>query len=252
MHDKFKAVIIEKFKNARNKLILLDYDGTLVEYASMPELAVPSDELRDILSGLSGKPATTVIIISGRSTFDMDRFLGHLSLNIIAEHGAIIKENGLWNKQMVDDGIWKTALVPLLNQLTLKCPGSFIEEKYFSLAWHYRNAEPRKGYVCSRELLSDLADITQIYNLKILDGNKVVEIMRKDIGKGNAVRKILEKNNFDYILSVGDDVTDEEIFKLFPDKAFGFTIRVGTGSTLAKYKFDNVSEVLLFLKHLSE
>jgi trehalose 6-phosphate synthase/phosphatase len=249
---KNKAVLIEKFRKATNKLVLLDYDGTLVNYALIPNNAVPSEQLLNVLIKLVDKPHTKVIIISGRGHQEIDKLLGHLPIKIIAEHGAMIKDNGLWKKQVVDNNSWKNAIVPLLNQLTIKCNGSYVEEKYFSLTWHYRNAESLSGYNHSRELIGLVEEYTGLYNLKILDGNKVVEIMSREIGKGKSVKNLLEQDNFDFILSIGDDVTDEEIFELFLPYDNSFTIKVGNGNTFAKYKFDSVSEVVLFLKELTE
>ena len=50
----------------------------------------------------------------------------------------------------------KKQSLPILNQITAECPESFVEEKNFSLAWHYRNAESQSGYTYSRELISIL------------------------------------------------------------------------------------------------
>lgn len=125
------TTIINKYKNSTNKLILLDYDGTLVDYSSTPEKATPSEKLVDILIKLADKPETKLIIITGRGHQDIDKFLGHLSIDIIAEHGAMIKENGKWKKQMVDNGSWKNKVLPVLNRVTSTCLGSFIEEKTF-------------------------------------------------------------------------------------------------------------------------
>ncbi|MEI6049840.1 MAG: trehalose-phosphatase [Bacteroidota bacterium] len=244
--------LIEKFRKATNKLVLLDYDGTLVNYALIPDNALPPENLLNVLIKLVDKPHTKVIIISGRGHREIDKLLGRLPISIIAEHGALVKENGLWGKQLIDNCLWKNVIIPLLNQVTLKCPESYIEEKCFSLTWHYRNAELSSGYAYSRELISLAEKFTGSYNLKILDGNKVVEIMPGEIGKGKAVKKIVEQDNYDYILSIGDDATDEEIFELFLPDANFFTVKVGNGSTFAKYRFDSVSDVVLFLKHLSE
>jgi len=58
--------LLEKYNQANNRLILLDYDGTLVDFKRVPEEAVPSIELLDILRKLSSKRNTKLIIISGR------------------------------------------------------------------------------------------------------------------------------------------------------------------------------------------
>lgn len=242
---------IEKYKNATNKLVLLDYDGTLVGYSPIPEKAIPSEKLLDILMKLIDKPQTKVIIISGRGHQDIDKLLGHLPINIIAEHGAMIKANRVWEKQIIDNGSWKNKILPILNRFTLSCPNSFIEEKYFSLTWHYRNAESESGNTHSRALIYILEATIHSYNLKILDGNKVVEIMTKEIGKGMAVKKIVEQNNYDYILAIGDDKTDEEMFEFLLHNSNAATVKVGSGNTFAKYKLDNVNNVISLLEQLT-
>jgi len=247
-----KAELVEKYQKSTNKLVLLDYDGTLVNYAPIPDKARPSEHLIDILIKLVYKPQTRIFIISGRGHQDIDKLLGHLPINIIAEHGAVIKENGVWEDQIIDNGLWKNTVIPILNQISLTCPNSFIEEKHFSLAWHYRNSEQQSGYDHSRELISILEHIIHSFNLKILDGNKAVEIISKEIGKGKAVKKLLEQNNYDYILSIGDDVTDEEMFEFLLHNTDAYTVKVGNGSTFAKYKLHRVNDIVIFLKQLSE
>jgi trehalose 6-phosphate synthase/phosphatase len=173
-------------------------------------------------------------------------------IKIIAGHGASIKENGVWKNQIIDDCLWKEQVITLLNGYVLLCPDSFIEEKQFSLAWHYRGAESESGNALSRELIHCLDNIIKSYNLIILDGNKVVEIMSKKIGKGKAAQKLLEQNDFDFILSIGDDATDEDMFEFFLQNPLAFTIKVGKGNTCAKYRIDTVDDVIELLKRLSE
>jgi trehalose 6-phosphate synthase/phosphatase len=252
MDDIEKAELIEKFKKAHNKLVLLDYDGTLVNYERIPRNAILSDHLGDILKKLIDTPRTKVLIISGRGHSDIERLVDHLPIDIIAEHGAMVKERGVWKDSIYRDTSWKKMIINLLNQVTASCPESYIEEKKFSLTWHYRNAESQSGYIHSRELISGLEKFIHSYNLKILDGNKVVEIMSREIGKGKAVEKLLEKEHYDFILSIGDDTTDEEIFELFLPDDNAFTIKVGNGNSFAKKRFDSVSDVVLFLNNLSE
>lgn len=251
MDNMIKAELIKKYRNATNKLILLDYDGTLVGFSPLPENAIPSEKLLAVLIKLIEKPHTKVVIISGRGHRDIDKFLGHLPIDIIAEHGAMVKENGVWKKQLIDTGLWKNIVLPILDRITLTCPNSFVEEKLFSLSWHYRNTELQSGHAHSRALIYILENTIHSYNLKILDGNKVVEIMTKEIGKGKAVKNLIKQNNYDYILSIGDDKTDEEMFEFFLNNANADTIKVGNGSTCAKYKLDDVSKVISLLEQLS-
>jgi trehalose 6-phosphate synthase/phosphatase len=252
MEDTQIAELIEKFKKADNRLILLDYDGTLVNYELIPQNAILSEDLGDILIKLVDKPQTKVLIISGRGHSDIDRLVDHLPIDIIAEHGAMMKVEGVWRDQINKESKWKREVIDILSQITSVCPESYIEEKKFSLTWHYRNSGSQAGYIYSRELILRLENVIHSSSLKILDGNKVVEVMAQEIGKGKAVEKLLEAEEYDFILSIGDDTTDEEIFELLLTKDNCFTIKVGNGTTFAKERFNSVSDVVLFLKRLSE
>jgi trehalose 6-phosphate synthase/phosphatase len=246
-----KKDIIVKYQKAARKLILLDYDGTLVNYENIPDKAKLTKQINNILINIIKNPFSKVIIITGRGYQDIDNLLSNLPLDIIAEHGAMIKENGKWKKIVFDKGLWKKNIQSLFNKITSSCPGSFIEEKRFSLSWHYRNAEPEMGYNYSRMLINSLDKVVDLYNLKILDSNKAVEVMSIEIGKGKAIKRIVEQNNYDFILSIGDDITDEEMFEYLLYNKNAVTFKVGKGKTTAKYKLDNVEEVITLLEQLS-
>ena len=251
MDDFKKAELIEKYRKANSRLILLDYDGTLVNYTPIPDSARLTDHLFDILIKLVDTPQTEVFIITGRGHQEIDKIFEHLPINIIAEHGAMIRERGNWENQINNNCSWKETVIPILNQITSEFPESFIEEKDFSLAWHYRNAESQSGFAHSRKLINTLEEIIHSYDLKILDGNKVVEVMTKEVGKGKAVKKLFEQNNYDFILSIGDDATDEEMFEFFLHITKAYTIKVGNGDTFAKFKLAGIKDVILLLKHFS-
>ena len=251
MNDFKKAELIEKYRNADSRLVLLDYDGTLVDFTPIPVAARLTDHLFDILIKLYNTPKTEIFIITGRSHQETNKIFANLPINIIAEHGAMIRERGTWENQINNNCSWKKKVIPVLNQITAECPESFIEEKDFSLAWHYRNADSQSGFAHSGELINTLEEIIHSYGLKILDGNKVVEVMTRESGKGIAVKKLFEQNYYDFILSIGDDATDEEMFEFLSHNTKAYTIKVGNGDTFAKYKFANINDVLFLLKQLS-
>jgi trehalose 6-phosphate synthase/phosphatase len=106
--------------------------------------------------------------------------------------------------------------------------------------------------MCSRELIQLLRNKIHYFNLKILDGKKVVEVLSTETGKGLAVKQLFEQGNFDFVLSIGDDATDEEMFEYFLHYSEAFTIKVGAGATSARYKFKSISDVAALLKQLTE
>lgn len=251
MEDFKHTEFTEAFRKADSRLVLLDYDGTLVDYTPIPGTERLADHLFDILKKLEESPNTDLFIITGRSHQEVDKIFKNLPVNIIAEHGAMIKERGIWKKQGINNCFWKETIYPILNQVTSECPGSFVEEKDCSLAWHYRSAESQCGYIHSRELISILGKTIHLYKLKLLDGNKVVEILAEETGKGKAAEKLFKQKKYDFILSIGDDVTDEEVFEYFMNNTKAYTIKVGEGKTCAKYEFAGINDVISLLNHIS-
>lgn len=252
MKSRIQEEIIKKYLAAKSRLVLLDYDGTLVDYTTLPDTAKLPENLSDILNRLNDNPKTKIFIVTGRSHHDIDKLLTDLPVNVVAEHGAFMKEDGVWKNLVNNTRIWKENLLPVFNKITADCPNSYVEEKKYSLTWHYRNVDEDLGYTCSRELIYLLKNKIQSFNLKILDGNKVVEILSNETGKGLAVKKLFEQGSYDFVLSIGDDVTDEEMFKFFIHFSSAYTIKVGEGATSARYKFKSISDVAALLKQLTE
>jgi trehalose 6-phosphate synthase/phosphatase len=248
----FQFNLIDRYKKANSRLVLLDYDGTLVHYYPVPDKAIITARMLEALRNLLAYPQTEVVVITGRAYQDIDKLLESLPINIIAEHGAMTKDMGVWQKKVNVDDSWKTKVLPLLNQITLTCPNAFVEEKHYSLAWHYRNADSETGYIHSRELIRLLGSAVQSYRLKIIDGNKVVEITTGQTNKGMAIGYLIEAKNYDCIICIGDDKTDEDMFEYLQDKDNAITIKVGPGVTLAKHRLASVEEVNVFLEKLSQ
>jgi trehalose 6-phosphate synthase/phosphatase len=252
MERRIEEEIIKKYLAAKNRLVLLDYDGTLVDYTTLPATAKLPENLSDILNRLIDDPGTNVFIITGRGHHDIDKLLPDLPVDVIAEHGAFRKDKGVWINQVNNSQIWKEELVPVIKSITDVCPDSYLEEKKYSLTWHYRNADPDLGQNCSRELIKLLKNKIDTHNLKILDGNKVVEVLSNETGKGLAVKKLYDQGSFDFILSIGDDATDEEMFEFFLNYSEAITIKVGEGTTSARYNLKSISDVASLLKQLTE
>jgi len=241
--------IINDYLKSNNRLILLDYDGTLVPFANAPEKAEPDPELLTLLESLANQPKNEVVIVSGRIKETLEKWFGDLNISLIAEHGAWIKEKGKdWAiiEPLQDD--WKQEIKPILEFYVDKTPGSFIEEKEFSIVWHYRKADSELAMARGRELKNILLHLTANLNLGILLGSKVIEIKNLGINKGRAVSILVSKRVWDFILSIGDDVTDEDIFAVLPETAY--SIKVGLSHTKAKFNIESEYKVRQLLKEL--
>ena len=124
-------------------MILLDYDGTLVDFNDDPELAQPEESLISLIKQLSEIPKTDLAIVSGRDQYFLDQWFGDLSIALVAEHGYFMKfKKGGWTSKGVNQKKWQDDIMPLLETFTDRTPGTFIEEKRNSLVWHYRKTDP--------------------------------------------------------------------------------------------------------------
>ncbi|WP_420460460.1 bifunctional alpha,alpha-trehalose-phosphate synthase (UDP-forming)/trehalose-phosphatase [Neolewinella sp.] len=233
--------VAESYEQADKRLLFVDYDGTLMDFDPDPQAVSPDDEVLNVLAKLAADPQNTVVINSGRDKTTLQKWLGHLPVHMAAEHGVWMKEDGKWalNPNVVDD--WKPKVRELLENLVSRTPGSFIEEKDYSLAWHYRNIDRDLGSKRVREFRDMLSYLIQNQDLQVLEGNKVVEIKNAGVNKGKATQYFVGKRKWDFILGIGDDSTDEDIFRALPD--WGVSVKVGKGRTAARYSLYGVAEV---------
>jgi trehalose 6-phosphate synthase/phosphatase len=239
----------ENFKRAGKRHLFLDYDGTLVPFSRHPRLAIPNQDLLKLLNTLSSDRRTDTTIISGRDSKTLESWFHNVPVNLVAEHGAAIrKKNGEWKGQQESDQSWKAVIRPTMELFAQRSPGAFIEEKNQTIAWHYRNVNPELGFVRSREVLDNLHHLLRNSQLHIIDGNKVIEVRMAGVDKGTVAKKFLEEDHYDFIMAVGDDKTDEDMFRALADKAI--TIKIGKGQTTAQYSLASHVEVLRLLNKL--
>ncbi len=245
-----RKTILESYSGAQKRLFFLDYDGTLVGFKTNIDQAKPDTELYDLISRLSSDPANDVVIVSGRDCNTLENWFGDLNLNMVAEHGAWarVKDIG-WSSIPTLTSSWKKEFLPVLEMFTDRTPGAFIEEKDFSLVWHFRKAEEELGELRKGELLNTLRYLVEDKGLQLLPGNKVVEIKSIDINKGKSALNILQQDDYDFVIAIGDDHTDEDIFKVLPDSAY--TIKVGAYISAARYYLRNYLDVRALLSDLA-
>ena len=249
MDEITKKKLIEDYRKARRRIIFLDYDGTLVPFAPTPAEARPDRKIKIILKGLTSQSKNKVIIVSGREKKDLDSWFSRYKVGLVAEHGVWIKDVGKkWRLVEEINNSWKEVVRPILEYYTRRTPGSLIEEKEFTMAWHYRKCESVLGEVRARELKEVLLQITANTPLGIVEGKKVIEIRHVGINKGRAAREFLNNKNWDFIMVIGDDHTDEDMYDVMPSHAY--TIKVGYGHTRAKYNLKDVQEVRKLLREL--
>lgn len=242
--------LVKNFETAHNRAIFLDYDGTLNHFKKNPKEAAPDESLYTILEALAADPKNEVTLISGRDKEILSDWFDNYNLNLISEHGVWMRRRGedTWEMLTNATNSWMPRVRPIFDNFVLRTPGTYIEEKNYSLVWHYKKAEAELGELRANELKDELTNMVANHNLEIMEGNKVVEVKTGGINKGVAANRFLLNRDFDYILAMGDDWTDEYLFRELPDEAV--TIRVGIKRTQAAYRLEKVDDVRMFLDAL--
>ncbi|MEJ5265568.1 MAG: bifunctional alpha,alpha-trehalose-phosphate synthase (UDP-forming)/trehalose-phosphatase [Bacteroidales bacterium] len=252
IHEKISSQIISDYKKANNRIIFLDYDGTLVPFTKYPELATIDSNTIELINSLSNNPKNHIVIISGRNKEFLEQQFNLVNVSIVAEHGYFIKRrNKDWEITVHADENWKQTILPIMSEYVNRCNGTFLEEKAGSVAWHYRNANFDYAQLRLHELRDELAEIIRHKtDFEILEGNKVMEVKCGRYNKGQAALTIIGNDKYDFMLAAGDDVTDESLFKALPEWAY--TIKVGLSVSNAKYNVLNISSLLKLLKELED
>lgn len=251
-HKRLSAATIASLKlqydQAAHRLVLLDYDGTLAAFRSKPEDAKPTPELIALLQQLADDPANHVVINSGRDHHTLEKWLGNLPVSFAAEHGAFYKEQGVWHNN-IKKMDWGNGLLSVLRLFVGKTPGARLEVKETALVWHYRESDAWLGTLRAQQLVNALISICSRQKLQIMQGNKVVEIKSPDYNKGSEVKRLMADMHYDFILAMGDDTTDDDMFQALPRNAV--TIKVGSTSEIASYNLPSQQDVLPFLSILA-
>jgi trehalose 6-phosphate synthase/phosphatase len=243
--------LLEQYRGSKRRLLFLDYDGTLMPFKPAPHLAEPDHELLQVLQKLAGHSRNTVVLVSGRDKGTLAKWFAGMPLHLVAEHGTWVKEyQGEWEMLKPQPREWKARIIPILEHYADRLPGSFIEEKDYSVVWHYRNAHPEQAQLLAGELTDHLVMFTANIDVQVLQGKKVVEVRNAGIHKGLAARHWMSRMEYDFILGIGDDWTDEDLFRVLPASAY--SIKVGVANSHARFNLRGVDDVRDLLRSLSE
>lgn len=204
--------------------LLFDVDGTLIELGPSPfEVYVPASLLTS-LQHLTEMTDGALALVSGRPIADIDRLFSPLKFPAIGGHGAEMRLRG--------DAVTTSAMTlsPDLRRhladATMLDPGIVVEDKGYSLALHYRKA-PR----CAERLRKHVAACRLAFPreaTELLLGKAMFEVKRPGINKGDSVQALMTHPPFAgrTPVFVGDDITDEAVFKVMPligGKSFSVT-----------------------------
>lgn len=251
IHERLRTKLVKDYRQAQKRLLLLDYDGSLVPFSQDFQAASPPKSLINTLSKLSADPTNDIVMISGRSAADLQSWFGELPISLVAEHGAGIKKAGNKNWRMIEkpDTNWKGLIEPILDKYAALTPGARVEVKPHTLVWHYRAAPPYYAQKYAVTIKRIIKPLLKTYGLELMQGNKILEIKNPQISKGKAAQYWLSRH-YDFVFGLGDDLTDEELFAVLPEDAY--SIKVGRGRSRARFRLNSHKDVVKLLQELAK
>ncbi|ADB40770.1 bifunctional alpha,alpha-trehalose-phosphate synthase (UDP-forming)/trehalose-phosphatase [Spirosoma linguale] len=240
---------INAFSDAQKRLLLFDFDGTLAPLINDPAQAKPSEEIRKSLHTLAEN--SDLVVISGRNRAFLEKTFAGSPVHLVAEHGAFLKKpDQPWERLDLSADDWVDTVRSTMEEFVSRFPGSFIEEKETAIAWHYRMAEADDIEAQANDLAGQLRRADSSIPLTVIQGSKVVEVKPALHSKGTVALSIFEQTPYDFIVSIGDDTTDEDMFRQLPNWAY--TVKVGPGTSFARYHLARQRDVETLLQRMSD
>lgn len=245
-----EANLLADYNRSTKRLFLLDYDGTLVPFTEDFANAKPSASLLKLLTTLGSDPRNDVVLVSGRSPVDLEKWFGALPIGIVAEHGASFKKAGKkWQTVERSEASWQKIIKPQLEKYAALTPKAKVETKPHTLVWHYRASPPYYAQKNVTIIKRALKPVLKTYSLQMFQGNKILEIKNPRINKGVAIERWV-RPSYDFTIAIGDDYTDEQLFQALRDTAY--TIKVGRGLTNARFRLSDDKKVIALIRKLAK
>ncbi|MDT8448359.1 MAG: bifunctional alpha,alpha-trehalose-phosphate synthase (UDP-forming)/trehalose-phosphatase [bacterium] len=237
-------------------VIFMDYDGTLVTIRNRPEDAILKANELDLLKQLAKKRQVRLVITSGRPRDFLEKQLGRLKVDMAGEHGAKYYDHQkrTWNSLVTSDLRWYDDALNLMTDFANRVPDSFVERKDYALVFHYRNSPKDFARYQAIKLHFELEAALAKSAVTVIEGKMNIEVRCIEADKGHFCRwylhQIAEQGEEVLPIAIGDDRTDEDMFSVIQEG--GYAVKIGTGSTLAKYQTSRQSQVYDFIKELIE
>ncbi|OIW01899.1 hypothetical protein TanjilG_15224 [Lupinus angustifolius] len=259
--------VVSAYKRTTTRVILLDYDGTLMPQACVDKS--PTSKSIEILNSLCKDKHNMVFLVSSRSRKTLSQWFSPCeNLGIAAEHGYFIRMNQDAEWETCVPSLcctWKQIAKPIMQLYNETTDGSTIEDKETALVWDYENTDPDFGSWQAKELLDHLDSVLANAPVTVKSGQNYVEVKPQGVSKGLVPKRLLstmqEKGKSpDFFLCIGDDRSDEDMFeeiaKLMASPSSSprgevFSCTVGPKPTMAKYYLHDTSEVVTLIKLLA-
>ncbi len=212
--------VLNRFARLPDALLMLDFDGTLAPFAPTPDAARLETTAAIALGRLlaEASPGLRIGVASGRAIEDLRRLLPPLHV-WIGLHGLEVAMADEPHRLRFDPLLSDRALERLRPRLDAAIgAGGRIEDKVHSIALHVRGLEPARAATAItafvREVEREREDGAP---LECLSGHMVVEARPLGACKHRAIGEVFQALGAGGLAFVGDDLTDEDVFRAFPD-----------------------------------
>ncbi|KAI8366275.1 glycosyltransferase family 20-domain-containing protein [Choanephora cucurbitarum] len=255
-----------EYQDKHKRAFFLNYDGTLAPTHIECKETDPHEQIIDVLTKLTADPTNIVWVISGKSQHELERCLSRVPrLGLASEHGCIVKdpEQAEWTQVISDiDVSWKESIIRIFEYYTERTPGSSIEERKCTIAWHYEKADSKFGAFQARELQNHIEqNMVGKLPVECIVGRKMVEIRPIVVNRGSVIKRAaIQYPDIDYVVCVDDSRTTEDMFRMLQKVSMGqleviqFKIIVGSvdRNTLANWKLNSSQELISALQTIVE
>ncbi|QKJ87525.1 trehalose-phosphatase [Paramixta manurensis] len=224
-----------------------DVDGTLAAICPRPEEVSIPQTVRDTLVALSTLSNGALALVSGRPIQELDALSAPLHAPSAGVHGAERRDAAGELHRITLPNEMEATLNEMLTESMARWPGAQLETKGMAFALHYRQAMEYE------EQILQLAEsvVARFPELALQPGKCVVEIKPQGIDKGAAINAFMDEAPFTGRIPVfiGDDLTDEAGF-LVVNALQGISVKVGEGSSYARYRLKGVNDVYAWLEQM--
>lgn len=238
-----------QLKNAKHRVLLLDYDGTLAPFKIQRDRAFPYPGVRSILREMLAAQHSRLVLISGRATDDLIPLLELKPLpEIWGVHGMErLKQDGTYEMTEIDSGSHQLLkeVVPWTEKVGLH---HRTEVKPGAVAIHWRKDENEHGNNIRKLISETWSQRLEGNNVKLKEFDGGIEFRASNHDKGTAVRTIFAEMNGDIAAAyLGDDFTDEDAFKAIKGTGISVLVREKLRPTKADIWLTPPGELLQFL-----
>jgi len=245
---------ISRVVGRRRPAFFLDFDGTLAPISATPASTTMPTDMKHLLARLAG--AHLVCVASGRGLADLQAKVGLPSVYYAADHGHHIvgpEGSGVELEVAPEDSLELEKASYELERRLRDLEGAIVETKGVSLSVHYRLvAEAERHHVA--QIVREVADESS--GLRLTTGKLIYELT-PDLGwdKGKAVLWLLKRLGFRRSavcpICLGDDRTDEDMFRAAKGWGVGIVVGDAQADTLADYRLSGFDQVASFLEHFA-